>query len=65
MYIDDGLDGDFVRGYDGTHNPSQINAQISGLNERTIYRLKAVAINKAGEGAESSILTCFTVTIPG
>jgi hypothetical protein len=65
VYIDDGLDGDFVRGYDGTSNPSQINSTISGLNERTIYRLKVVALNKAGEGPESEILTCFTVTVPG
>jgi len=27
--------------------------------------LKVVAANKAGQGAESNIVTCYTVTIPG
>ena len=63
--IDDGLDGDFVTGYDGSTNPSKVYHTIEGLNSRTTYRLKVLATNKAGRGAESAELTCFTVTIPG
>jgi hypothetical protein len=65
VLIDDGLDGLFSVGYDGSANPSQVNAVISGLNSRTTYRLKVLAQNKAGSGTESEIITCFTVTIPG
>lgn len=48
VYIDDGLDGDFSVGYDGSTNPSLVFAKISGLNYRTIYRIKVAALNKAG-----------------
>lgn len=63
--IDDGLDGDFVTGYDGSSNPSKVFTTVEGLTERTIYRMKVAAINKSGVGAYSDEVTCFTVTIPG
>lgn len=65
VYIDDGLDGDFKVGYDGKLNPSLVFTTIQGLKSLTVYRLKAVATNKAGQGSESNIVTCYTVTIPG
>lgn len=65
VLIDDGLDGLFTVGYDGTSNPSQVYASIEGLTQRTTYRLKVYAINKAGNGEESDIITCYTVTVPG
>lgn len=65
MLIDDGLDGPFKIGYDGSGNPAELSTVISGLEQRTTYRLQAVALNKAGSGVKSEILTCFTVTIPG
>ncbi len=64
MYIDDGLDGNFTVGYDGGKNPSKVFTTIYGLNSMTIYRLKAVATNKAGVGLTSNLITCYTVTIP-
>jgi len=63
--IDDGLDGDFTIGYDGSTNPSKVYTTIEGLISRTTYRLKVLATNKAGLGAESEEITCFTVTVPG
>jgi hypothetical protein len=63
--IDDGLDGDFRIGYDGSQNPSKVFETIDNLNERTTYRLKVYATNKSGNGAESSIVTCYTVATPG
>lgn len=65
VMIDDGLDGDFQIGYDGSTNPSKVFSTIEGLASRTTYRLKVLAINKAGQGTESEEITCFTVTIPG
>lgn len=65
VYIDDGLDGDFVIGYNGQDNPSQISTTIEGLTSRSIYRLKVAATNKAGIGAESDEITCYTVAVPG
>jgi hypothetical protein len=64
VLIDDGLDGAFSVGYDGSTNPSRVNTVISGLTSRTTYRLKVIAQNKAGNGIESAMITCFTVTIP-
>jgi len=64
VLIDDGLDGPFKIGYDGSANPSKLFAVVSGLIFRSTYKLKVFAINKAGAGAESEILTCYTVTIP-
>lgn len=64
VLIDDGLDGDFVIGYNGAGNPSAREATIEGLSSRTTYRLKVYATNKAGLGAVSDEITCFTVTIP-
>lgn len=65
MFIDDGYDGDFSLTYDGTGIPSKLNTTIEGLESRTIYRIKVLAINKSGEGANSTETTCYTATIPG
>jgi len=65
LYIDDGLDGDYQIAYDGTDKPSVLSRTVEGLEPRLTYRLKVSAINKAGEGAQSNVITCFTVTIPG
>lgn len=65
VLIDDGLDGNYKVGYDGSSNPSLLYTTISNLNSRTTYRLKVQAINKAGIGEESELINCFTVTIPG
>jgi hypothetical protein len=64
VMIDDGFDGAFVEGYDGRGNPSKLTTKIEGLRSQTIYRIKAYAINKAGDGQVSDIVTCYTVTIP-
>lgn len=65
LYVDDGLDGDYQLAYDGKDRPSVLMKTVEGLSSRLTYRLKVTALNKAGEGAESSSITCFTVTIPG
>ena len=38
---------------------------VDGLESRTTYRLLVRAFNKAGSGANSTVITCYTVTIPG
>lgn len=63
IYIDDGLDGEFGLAYKA--QPSETIKEIAGLTERTIYRLKIATQNKAGLGAFSDPITCFTVTVPG
>jgi hypothetical protein len=65
VLIDDGLGGDFSVAYDGKTNPSLLSAVIDGLESRTTYRMQVRAFNKAGSGANSTVLTCYTVTIPG
>lgn len=65
LYVDDGLDGDFVLAYDGKDKPSAFTRSVEGLEPRLIYRLKVAAMNKAGEGVQSTAITCYTVTIPG
>ena len=63
--IDDGLDGEFKIGYDGSSNPSKVFTTIENLNQRTTYRLKVFATNKSGNGVDSDIVTCYTVATPG
>jgi len=63
--IDDGLDGSYSVGYDGRQNPSKVFTTIENLDAQTTYRLKVYATNKSGSGAESEVITCYTVTIPG
>jgi hypothetical protein len=63
--IDNGLGGPFSIAYNGITNPSSLSTVVAGLNSRTTYRLKVAALNKAGSGANSTIITCYTVTIPG
>jgi hypothetical protein len=65
LEIDDGLDRAFRVAYDGTSTPSKIEYTVQGLTQRTTYRLKVFAINKAGDGVKSDIITCFTATVPG
>ena len=65
LYIDDGLDGDFAVAYNGINKPSKLAHSVDNLFARRIYRLKVTALNKAGEGAESDIITCYTVSVPG
>ena len=50
---------------DGKTNPSLFSAVIDGLESRTTYRLLVRAFNKAGSGANSTVITCYTVTVPG
>lgn len=38
---------------------------IDGLNSRTTYRMLVRGFNKAGSGANSTVVTCYTVTVPG
>jgi hypothetical protein len=65
VMIDDGLDGSFTVAYNGRSNPSQTYATIEDLTQRTTYRLKVYATNKSGNGEESDVITCYTVTVPG
>ena len=65
VLIDDGYDGDFSIAYDGSSNPSKLDAIVTLLRPQTIYRLKVTAGNKAGMGAESNVVPCFTVAVPG
>lgn len=65
VLIDNGVDGPFKIGYDGRQNPSKVFTTIESLTAQTTYRLKVYATNKSGKGAESDIITCYTVTIPG
>ena len=63
--IDDGLGGQYSVAYDGKTNPSLLAVTVDGLESRTTYRLLVRAFNKAGSGANSTVITCYTVTIPG
>ena len=65
LYVDDGLDNEFKIAYDGPNYPSTFANQVTDLQPRRTYRLKVLAMNKAGHGAESQTITCYTVTIPG
>ena len=65
LEIDDGLDGEYSTVYDGTSTPSKFNYTAEGLTAQTTYRLRAFAVNKAGNGTYSTVITCFTATIPG
>lgn len=50
VLIDDGLDGAFSVGYDGSSNPSKVFTTVENLTQQTTYRLKVYALNKAGKG---------------
>ena len=63
--MDDGLDGDFTLAFDGSDKPSVLSATVSNLVASRLYRLKVTALNKAGEGTVSDVVTCFTVAVPG
>ena len=65
ILIDDGRDGDYSVGYNGANNPSILTYTIQNLQSQTIYKILVYAINKAGNGANSTLLTCYTATIPG
>ena len=65
LYVDDGLDGDYTLAYNGMDKPSTLAYTADGLVARRQYRLKVTALNKAGEGAESDPVTCYTVSVPG
>lgn len=61
-----GLDGDvFTTLYDGGNNPSALLATLNNLKSRRTYKLKVYATNKAGNGAESTVQTCYTAAKPG
>jgi len=66
LLINDGLDGDiFTQAYNGKFNPSKLSANLTNLAARRNYKIKGVAINKAGQGSESLEVTCFTAAAPG
>lgn len=65
LYIDDGLDGPYTVVYDGRDKSSKLSHTVTDLVARRQYRLKVSAWNKAGEGDQSDVVTCFTVSIPG
>ena len=65
VLIDDGLGGDYTMAYDGRLNPSLFTYTIENLLQQTTYRVMSYAINKAGNGVNSTETTCFTATIPG
>lgn len=65
LMIDDGLGGDFSIAYDGSINPSLQRYTVENLKAMTTYRMLVFAINKAGNGANSTIISCYTATKPG
>ena len=65
VLIDDGKSRSFRVGYDGRNDPSNFEATIFGLTQMTSYRLVAFAVNKAGDGANSTEVICHTAQTPG
>ena len=65
VLIDDGLSGPFNIAHDASTDPARLNATIYGLKARTTYRLTGYALNKAGNGANATEITCYTATQPG
>lgn len=65
VMIDDGLGGALSIAYDGSINPSLQKYTIEDLRQQTTYRLMVYAANKAGNGDNSLIVSCYTATNPG
>ena len=65
VLVDDGRTGPFRVAHDGRANPSLFEARIYGLRAQTNYRIAGYALNKAGPGANSTEITCFTASVPG
>jgi len=65
ILIDDGRTGPFRVAHAGRTNPSLFEAAIYGLRAQTNYRVTGYALNKAGPGANSTEITCYTAGAPG
>lgn len=65
LLIDDGLGGEFKVAYDGSINPTLQKYSVENLRSQTTYRLMIYALNKAGAGTNSTIISCYTATKPG
>lgn len=65
LLLDDGKSGPFTLAYDGTTNPSIFTATLHGLVAETNYRISGFASNKAGAGANTTAIPCFTASVPG
>lgn len=58
VLINDGLGGDtYSIGYNGKLDSGQLTASITGLSARRTYQIVGYAINKAGNGPQSSVVT--------
>ena len=66
VLVNDGREGDeYTVAYQGDNNPSQLETTITGLSSRLSYKIIGYAVNKAGNGSNSTSVTCFTTAPPG
>lgn len=65
ILIDDGHGGSYSVAYNGRNNPSVLSYSIQNFQSQTNYNIIGFAVNKAGDGANSTAITCYTATIPG
>ena len=64
IQINDGLGGDtYTTVYNGRLNPSTLSTTITGLSTHN-YQIIGYAINKVGNGAQSTPVTWLTVAPP-
>ena len=63
LLMDDGLNGDFIKAYDGSSNPMIFESLVKGLVPARPYRFKVQAVNINGPGFDSDVAT-FIACLP-
>jgi hypothetical protein len=65
LYIDDGLNGDFSKVYDGSNKPFNTSYTVKGLISGLPYRFKVQSENINGLSADSEMATIYACLKPG